>query len=58
MSTPTDAEIGRAQLLGRAAARAGRSLSTNPFPADQRVLRYRWAIAHASVDTEQSLTPQ
>lgn len=46
MSLPSDEEIRRAQLLGRASARANRRIDTCPYGEDQRVLRHRWVRAY------------
>jgi ribosome modulation factor len=45
--TYTDAEIARAQALGRAAGAAGSRLDTCPYDAHQAGLRARWGIAYA-----------
>lgn len=47
MSNVSDRDIARAQALGRAAARAQRPTTTNPYGRDQRVLRMRWVMAYA-----------
>ena len=42
----TDRDIGRAQALGRAAAAAGQTLDSCPYPLSERVLRLRWVLAY------------
>lgn len=46
-ATVTDAEIARAQALGRAAGAAGSRLSICPYDATQPALRVRWGISYA-----------
>lgn len=50
MTQPTDAEIARAQRLGRATARAGRPVTDSPYQAGgdarQRVLAARFVRAY------------
>lgn len=43
----TDAEIARAQALGRLAGREQASITTCPYPRTDRVLRLRWVLAYA-----------
>jgi len=44
---PTDAQIARAQALGRQAGRSSMPLTSCPYTKDQPVLRVRWGLAHA-----------
>jgi hypothetical protein len=47
MNVPSERDIARAQALGRLAGRAQRPVETNPYRADERVLRARWVLAYA-----------
>lgn len=44
----SDEDVARAEALGRAAARAGQPMSVNPYPREQRGLRWAWAKAYAA----------
>lgn len=52
MST-SDADLARAEALGRLAARGGQTLSGNPYHEGQPVERARWALGHAGVTATQ-----
>lgn len=46
--TVSDAQIARAQALGRQAGKAGVRVDSCPYGPGEPVLRMRWLLAHAA----------